>query len=277
MVVAVAVAGRGRGRAGAVHEVTNPLEVRHLDALGLDVWAAHEKSHWLRIGVWALTGRRIVEDHVEAGDPSGAAPSGPAGRFVEHERSRPSGLRFADGENRWSSRYERIAAVRTRAPGSLAAVAALVAAVGLAACGSVVWDHTKVESAIKSVLTKQADVRVQSVSCPQKAKIAKGVVTYCEASIAGGYTVRFSATQLDSNGHVHVGPAEMITPEVQDNIRASLRARGITATVACPQHEPIVVGKTFVCTARDKQGESARIGVTITDAGAGFKTRILSS
>ena len=57
------------------------------------------------------------------------------------------------------------------------------ALVTLAGCGSVSWDSGKVESTIHDVLTKQAHVQVKSVSCPSKAKIAKGVVTYCEATL----------------------------------------------------------------------------------------------
>jgi hypothetical protein len=165
-------------------------------------------------------------------------------------------------------------AMRARLLRAVPAVAALAA---LAGCGSVSWDAGKVQSTIKSVLVKQAGVQVRSVSCPGKAKIAKGVVTYCNATLADGETVRFSAKQTDGNGHVHVGPAEMIALEVQHSIQSALHKRGVTATASCPRHVPIVIGKTFVCAAKDNQGQSAKIGVTITDASAGFRMRILGS
>lgn len=165
-------------------------------------------------------------------------------------------------------------AVGTRLAGFAAAVAALAVCAG---CGTVSWDQTKVQNAIRDVLTKQAGVQVRAVSCPSKARIATGVVTYCNATLAGGDTVRFSATQTDSSGRVHVGPAEMIGLEVQNRIQSSLRQRGVAASAKCPQHVPIVVGNVFVCTVADAHGRQARIGVTITDASAGFRLRVLGT
>lgn len=156
----------------------------------------------------------------------------------------------------------------------LAAVGVLA---GLAGCASVSWDRTKVEKTIHDVLIQQAHVPARSVTCPSKAKIAKGVVTYCSATLSNGDTVRFAATQTNGTGHVHVGPAEMISLEVEDTIRNSLRQHGVTASATCPQHVPIVVGRTFVCTATDTKGVHARIGATISDASAGFRLRVLSS
>jgi uncharacterized protein len=45
---------------GVPEEVTRPAEVRRLERLGLDVWAPGPRSHWIRIGAWTVSGRRIV-------------------------------------------------------------------------------------------------------------------------------------------------------------------------------------------------------------------------
>jgi nitroimidazol reductase NimA-like FMN-containing flavoprotein (pyridoxamine 5'-phosphate oxidase superfamily) len=45
---------------GVTDEVTNPLEQRRLDGLQLDTWAPGEKSHWVRIRAWTVSGRRIT-------------------------------------------------------------------------------------------------------------------------------------------------------------------------------------------------------------------------
>jgi nitroimidazol reductase NimA-like FMN-containing flavoprotein (pyridoxamine 5'-phosphate oxidase superfamily) len=45
---------------GVTEEVTNPIEVRHLDSLGLEPWAPGKKRHWVRIRAWTVSGRRIV-------------------------------------------------------------------------------------------------------------------------------------------------------------------------------------------------------------------------
>ncbi len=89
--------------------------------------------------------------------------------------------------------------------------------------------------------------------------------------------MRFAATQRDSDGHVHVGPAEMIAVEVENRVESALQTRGIKTTASCPEHVPIVVGKTFVCKATDPQGTTVRIGVTITSSNAGFSMKILGS
>ena len=46
---------------GVTEEVTNPIEVRRLNELGLDVWASGDRSHWVRIRAWTVSGRRIVQ------------------------------------------------------------------------------------------------------------------------------------------------------------------------------------------------------------------------
>jgi nitroimidazol reductase NimA-like FMN-containing flavoprotein (pyridoxamine 5'-phosphate oxidase superfamily) len=45
---------------GVTEEVIDPAEVRRLETLGLDVWAAGHRSHWVRIRAWTVTGRRIA-------------------------------------------------------------------------------------------------------------------------------------------------------------------------------------------------------------------------
>jgi hypothetical protein len=160
------------------------------------------------------------------------------------------------------------------APARALPVAALM--VALAGCGSdVSWSATKVQDSVRSILTQQAGVHVRSVSCPSNVKIGKGVVAYCLATLSGGDTVRFSASQEDSSGHVHVGPAEMIALEVENRIEAALHQRGVKATSAlCPQHVPIVVGKTFGCTATVGHGQRLRIAVTITTPSGGFSMKL---
>lgn len=45
---------------GVPEEVTQPAEVRRLERLGLDVWAPGPRAHWIRIGAWTVSGRKIV-------------------------------------------------------------------------------------------------------------------------------------------------------------------------------------------------------------------------
>lgn len=45
--------------AGVTREVTDPAERRRLDGLELDTWAPGERSHWIGIRAWSVSGRRI--------------------------------------------------------------------------------------------------------------------------------------------------------------------------------------------------------------------------
>jgi hypothetical protein len=146
----------------------------------------------------------------------------------------------------------------------------------LAGCGTVVLDSGKIANTMRTVLVSQAKLPVRSVQCPKSIKAGKGIVTHCTATLTNGHTVLMAATQTDSNGHVHVGPAEMVADEIQNFIVHALAVRGLTATAACPQHQPIVVGSTFVCTATDTQNRSAHIQITVTSPSAGFSTKIVS-
>lgn len=44
---------------GVAEEVVSPGERRRLEGLGLELWAPGERSHWLRIRVRVVSGRRI--------------------------------------------------------------------------------------------------------------------------------------------------------------------------------------------------------------------------
>jgi nitroimidazol reductase NimA-like FMN-containing flavoprotein (pyridoxamine 5'-phosphate oxidase superfamily) len=45
---------------GIAQEITQPAEIRRLEALGLETWAPGYKSHWMRIRAWTISGRRIA-------------------------------------------------------------------------------------------------------------------------------------------------------------------------------------------------------------------------
>ena len=45
---------------GVCEEITNPSELRRVTDLGLEPWPPGDKSHWIRIRVTTISGRRIV-------------------------------------------------------------------------------------------------------------------------------------------------------------------------------------------------------------------------
>jgi hypothetical protein len=170
-----------------------------------------------------------------------------------------------------------------RALTAIAAVALIVAIAGCSASGgggsSSVTFSTESGATIPSTTlvgllqryTKSRGLAAQSISCPPTiTEKTRGVIN-CVASYKGGGTGRFTATQTDNHGDVHVEPAEMIAPEIEDDIATHAKPPGsITAT--CPAHVPIVVGKTFKCTGRTGPQRHTFI-VRIIDKHAGFNFR----
>ena len=47
---------------GEAEEVTDPAEIERLEDLELEPWAPGVKTHWMRIRVTSVSGRRIVHD-----------------------------------------------------------------------------------------------------------------------------------------------------------------------------------------------------------------------
>jgi Domain of unknown function (DUF4333) len=150
-----------------------------------------------------------------------------------------------------------------------AIIVGLCATIALAGCGTPRIDPGIVANLMRRLLESQNGVPVRSVHCPETIHPAKGAVTYCTATLTNGHTVRMLATPTNGSGQVRVAPAEMIADQVQNSIASALaKQRGITATAVCPQHVPIVVGRTFLCRASASDGRSAMILVTIKGGGA---------
>jgi Domain of unknown function (DUF4333) len=128
-------------------------------------------------------------------------------------------------------------------------------------------DSTKLASVVER-LTEQRGLAAQTVGCPSNIPEQAGRLTTCVAYYKGGQTGQFRVLQKDTQGNVHITAAEMISPEVDDQIEHFLTpANSFTAT--CPAHVPIAVGKTFRCTAT-RGGLTVTILVHITDADGGF-------
>lgn len=46
---------------GVTEALTKPDEIRRMEALELDSWTPNEKSHWVRIRAWKVSGRRLAD------------------------------------------------------------------------------------------------------------------------------------------------------------------------------------------------------------------------
>lgn len=154
----------------------------------------------------------------------------------------------------------------------LACVVAVVAA-GCGSTGAPGYDTAALARTIRTDLDRHPGFQVASVSCPKKAKLAKGVVVNCSVKLRGGHVVRMRATQLDGRGTVHLVASEMLADNVEHGIVVSLAQRGQRVRAVCPQHVTVVIGKTFNCTVIDGAGHRTAAAVTIIDSDGGFRLR----
>jgi uncharacterized protein len=67
---------------GVTTEVTRPHDIARLNGLNLRSWAVGPEAHWIRIGVWAVSGIRVLlaedegPERAEDEGPEQAAPAG---------------------------------------------------------------------------------------------------------------------------------------------------------------------------------------------------------
>lgn len=135
---------------------------------------------------------------------------------------------------------------------------AMLFLLALAGCGSVEWDAQGLQKHIRAKLASQG-MQVGSVRCPKNVKIAKGVVTYCTATLGDGNTLPFRVTQSNDTGRVHYAQSELIAEQSQSRVQALLaQQRQITATATCPDHVGFVVGREFECIATERSGRQLR-------------------
>ena len=82
-----------------------------------------------------------------------------------------------------------------------------LAALALAGCGgsgSSGYDTGALAKEITTRLDQHPRFAVRSVSCPQQARKAKGVVIHCSATLRDGEVDQMRATQLDDSGTIHL-------------------------------------------------------------------------
>jgi uncharacterized protein DUF4333 len=84
---------------------------------------------------------------------------------------------------------------------SLAACLALASA-GLAACGEAKLDTDKAEAAIRSGITRQTGVKIDTVRCPDEVVARRGETFRCVARASNGQRARVEVRQRDDEGSV---------------------------------------------------------------------------
>jgi hypothetical protein len=121
-------------------------------------------------------------------------------------------------------------------------------------------------------LTRRRGLAADSVDCAGAVPNKTGETLACTAHYKRGGTGRFIVTARDDAGNVHIQAAEMIAPEIEDDI--AKRAKSFV-TVKCPEHVPVVIGNTFHCISTNGT-RNHNILVRIIDRDAGFRWRVLT-
>ncbi len=147
-----------------------------------------------------------------------------------------------------------------------------------ASCGGKKLDVDKGEKLIADKLKEASGVDA-TVTCPDKVKLAKDVVTECDVKL-GNLPGRARVTQTDDQGNVRWELIEgyVLSAKLEAHLREELgKSAGVEVAVDCGDRvrvsEP---GKTFRCKATPA-GDTppAEVEVTITDQQGGIDTRLI--
>ncbi|MGH2980139.1 MAG: DUF4333 domain-containing protein [Solirubrobacterales bacterium] len=89
-----------------------------------------------------------------------------------------------------------------RPAGALLATGLALIAAGVSACGESKLDTERAESAIRTGITRQTGVKIDSVRCPDDVEARQGDTFRCVARASNGQRARVDVTQRDDEGSV---------------------------------------------------------------------------
>lgn len=88
------------------------------------------------------------------------------------------------------------------APRAFLATALALVAAGLAACGDAKLDTDRAEAAIRSGITRQTGVKIDTVRCPDDVVARRGETFRCVARASNGQRAGVEVRQRDDEGSV---------------------------------------------------------------------------
>jgi hypothetical protein len=149
---------------------------------------------------------------------------------------------------------------------SVAAALAILATVGVLACGDDKVDPEKVEQGIEQNLSS-ATAQITSVSCPSDVKKEEGKTFTCDAKLESGGKAQVTVTQTDNRGNgtyaFKPGTLQLSDNSVEPVLEESLTAKGVSdPQVDCPELISVKEGATVTCTATGAGGRSGDVTFT---------------
>ena len=88
------------------------------------------------------------------------------------------------------------------APRAFLATGLALVAAGLAACGDAKLDTDRAEAAIRSGITRQTGVKIDTVRCPDEVVARRGETFRCVARASNGQRAGVEVRQRDDEGSV---------------------------------------------------------------------------
>ena len=138
-----------------------------------------------------------------------------------------------------------------------------------ASCGGKTLDMEKGRAFVSTALESSVGQKPSTVTCPDKVAIAKDATFECTAAF-GAATAKVAIVQTDDTGAVSVTSVTgvLIAAKLEKEVAESLGQRlGSPVTVSCGDRvRPAVAGDTFLCEAKDAQGGTGKVKVTVEDS-----------
>jgi len=153
---------------------------------------------------------------------------------------------------------------------SRAAVAALalVAAAGLAACGTTKVKDTEVAEKVKSEVLQPRGITNATVRCPKETEAKKDAAIKCTVS-SGKERGSVTATVLDDDGKLGRYQSDVDKLQlavIERNASREGASKGVVGTVDCPDSSKPRAGATLFCVGRIRGASFGVVIVRQTDA-----------
>jgi Domain of unknown function (DUF4333) len=151
---------------------------------------------------------------------------------------------------------------------ALAALVALVAAVGLSACGTKKLKDKDVADEIKSKVLAPKGITGARVKCPAESEAKKGARIRCSVSGTHGNKGRVTATVLDEDGKLGAfdsSAEDLQRAVVERNAADKAHSQGASGDVTCGKGTAPKKGATFFCTTNIKGSGTGVVLVTQKD------------
>ena len=134
-----------------------------------------------------------------------------------------------------------------------------------AGCDDRKIDLRNLEAAMKARYGHDAQVAVESVTCPEWVRTREGDVFACELRFEGGTTWAIEVTQLEHGTTRWLPQGEAVYAKTLEPwLRAALAERGQAAEVSCDEPVQIVApGETIVCHAHSGDGAKMPVQVVV--------------